>query len=70
MWSVVHQCHQFLRFVDDGSTIAPGKYGSKETGYLNVLFFLKCMRNGNGITANKKRPVVFVNFFVENDFYV
>jgi hypothetical protein len=65
MRRIIHQLHDFSRFIDDGCAIAPGKNGCKKTSYFNVLFFTECVWYGYGITVNKKRPIVGFNLFVE-----
>jgi hypothetical protein len=67
---IVHQLHQFRRFPDDGSTVAPGKNSCKKAGDLNVLLFAEPVRNGNGIIQYKRRSIVFLDFPVEEIFEI
>ena len=46
---IIHQLHQPAGLVDNNGAVAPGKYGSKKTGDLNILFHCIAVRNGYGI---------------------
>ena len=65
----IHQCHQFIAFVDDGSAVAPGKNGSKKSCYFDVGFLAKTVRDGNRIFFNKTLLVVPLQFPVKERFY-
>ena len=69
VWRLIHQCHQFIAFVDDGGTVTPGKNGSKKSCYFDVSFLAKTMRNRNRIFFNEPLLVVPLQFPVKKRFY-
>lgn len=66
----IHSFHQLEGFLDDGSSIAPGKDGSKKASYFNICWLGKKVRDGNGVIGNKKRLIVFINLFIKKNFQV
>ena len=46
MRTVIHQFHQFPAFINNSCSVAPGKYGSEQTGYFYVLLFSEQVRDG------------------------
>ena len=54
----IHQCHQFIAFVDDGGAVAPGKNGCKKSSNFDVGFLAKAMGDGDRIIFNKPLLVV------------
>ena len=61
MRRIVHQLHQFVCFVDDGGTVAPGKNGSEKSGDLYVLFFCEPPGYRDWIFLNEKRLIIAIN---------
>jgi hypothetical protein len=61
----IHALHQFATFLNNGGAIAPGKNGSKKSGYFNVLFFSEQVGNTNRIGSNERRLIVRINLFVQ-----
>ena len=45
VWRFIHQCHQFVAFVDDGGAVAPRKHCCKKTSNFDIRFLAKAMRN-------------------------
>ncbi len=41
VWRLIHKCHQFVAFVDDGGAVAPSKNGSKKSCDFNIGFLAK-----------------------------
>ena len=54
----IHQCHQFIAFVDDGGAVAPGKNSSKKSSNFDVGFLAKTVGDGNWILLNEPLLVV------------
>lgn len=67
---IVHHGHEFTALANDGNALAPRKHRREETGNLNILFFLECMWNTDGIICNKSRLIVISCLFVEEYFVV
>ena len=62
---IIHELHELFCLVDDRRPVPPCKHRRKESRDLDVLFFCKKVGDGDGIFLDKKRTVIFVNFFVE-----
>lgn len=60
MRAVIHHLHQFLRLVNDDGSVAPGKYGGKESCYLYVLLFFEKVRYGDRVFFYKGRTIVLL----------
>ena len=63
--SMIHQGQQFVRLVQDGGPITPGKYGCKESGNFNISFVGKLMRNGNRVGRYEVGLVVLLRFLFQ-----
>lgn len=69
MWHVIHQLHQQPRFVDNGSTVTPGKNSREESSNFNVLLFRKQVRNADRIVRYERWLIVLRHLVVEKFFY-
>ena len=69
IWRLIHQCHQFIAFVDDGGAVAPGKNSSKKSSNFDVGFLAETVGDGNWILLNEPLMVVPLQFLVKERLY-
>ena len=68
--TVIKQLHQLCRFVDNGFPVTPGEHCRKKSGDLDILLFLKPVRNRYRILFYKRRMIVFPGLFFQKGFEV
>jgi hypothetical protein len=62
---VIHHCHQFGGFVDDGCAVSPGKYGGKKSCDFNILLFGEKMGHANRVVLDERNLVELVHLAVQ-----